>query len=243
MKRITISALALMLFFACSGKKSQTGKEITEQDLLGDWETVSGGDAEYITFAKEEGRNTFSSFLRARLLYSGEWKLENGKLVIVSENGPTNVYREISLKSETLDLDKGKEIYKRMNTSISTEPAKELLKKMAEETKLEFTEPESVQFAWTEKNEGSSEPGVQAFGHKVSCKVMIKTDFTELNLTARRVNEFLEKQGFQQDASRTTEIRTGFQKEKVVVFVLLRSNPEAAEGEAAYVDVQAGVTE
>lgn len=243
MKRITISALALMLIFACSGKKSRTGKEITEQDLLGDWETVSGGDAEYITFAKEEGRNTFSSFLRARLLYSGEWKLEGGKLVIVSENGFTNVYTQLSLKAGTLDLDKGKEIYKRMNTSISTEPAKELLKKMAEETGLEFTEPESVQFAWTEKKEDGSEPGIQAFGHKVSCKVIIKTDFSELSAAALKVNEFLEKQGFQQDASRTTEIRTGYRKEKVVVLITLRSHPEAVEGEAAYIDVQAGVTE
>lgn len=243
MRQLIIPAAILMLFFACGGKQTRTGKAITEQDLLGDWETVSGGDAEYITFAKEEGKNTFSSFLRARPLYMGEWKLEQGKLIIISENGPTNIYTQIRLKDGTLDLDNGKEIYKRMNTSISTEPAKELLEKMAEETGLEFTKPESAQFAWTEKNEGASEPGVQAFGYKVSYKVIIKTDFTELNLTARRVNEFLEKQGFQQDASRTTEIRTGFQKEKVVVFVLLRSNPEAVEGEAAYIEVQAGMIE
>ncbi|HUV07087.1 MAG TPA: hypothetical protein VMX75_05110 [Spirochaetia bacterium] len=245
--------IAFLLSLSCTGEEAEKVKEkatvrgevpviaeaaLTEEDLIGDWATLAG-DAEYVTFSKSDGENSYVAYLRGRPLYSGTWILDMGKLTIVADNGSKTVYSKVTLRDGILELNDGEEKYERMVPKTGEEMVRELLTAAARAVPIGFSPVEPAEMSWNAKQDQDAEvKTLKLNGWRMSAEVNIKEDFTELNdLAAKASSFFTDEKGFVLDDLNVTEIAEGYTLGHFVVFIRVRSNPEAAENEPAFVDV------
>ena len=163
MKRLWLLPIVALLLFASCKKQPAVGRAgaVTEAELIGDWTTLKG-DAEYVTFAKADGEYFYGAYLRGRPLYTGTWKLEQGKLTIIADNGTKTIYDMVVIKEGILDLDNGAERYERLVVKTGEDMVKELLDEAAKAAAVGFTPVKAVEMAWNrQQDRGGRDPQPQ----------------------------------------------------------------------------------
>lgn len=76
--------------------------EISDTDLVGDWERLKDGDFEEFSMHSDSGERQFDAWLHHRPETSGTWKFENCVLHIADEHGPSQ-----DAEYTVLGLDRG----------------------------------------------------------------------------------------------------------------------------------------
>jgi hypothetical protein len=231
MKRTAGIAAALAIL----GMLWSCGKDpaVTAEDIAGGWEAIEGG-REAITLDTGSGGNAFSEFLHDRLIRTGVWTLKNNILTIVFQDGSKKVFSRVGLEDGLLRLDD--ERYQRPRPL--EQKARDLLDALARSGIAAFSEPSDTEFTWNDSVSGRT---MAVKGRKIAASIAIRKDFSELAPITRAAARFLFDEGFVQSDRNITEIVTGYERGALKALVVTRTDPEAAAGATAWIDVVIGV--
>lgn len=108
MKKFLATVLSLVFAFslvACGGP----GKEVTREELIGQWIVVQSDQTQYITL---EADGTYISHIEASMGFdydtTNRWSYEDGVYTVYYDDlNTTSVYKKVSLDGNTLYLDNG----------------------------------------------------------------------------------------------------------------------------------------
>lgn len=208
----------LVLFVSCSSGGSK--KELSINDIFGDWTTVSGYDASEILFGIDEntGMPNFYSFLQGRPYESGGCKI-SGNLIIIDLGNAQYVYSNVVIKDDILSfiVDGEKATFKagEFNQSL-----RKLLNYMIDfNTKSGniFSYPEATSFKWV-----NDESENTILGYKMSLTIQKDGKITNSGF----VYSLLDKDGFTSDSKNVTEIASGYIKDNIVCLAIETDDPE-----------------
>jgi hypothetical protein len=101
------TALSMFIIIICAlftfCKTTEQGEPVTEDNLIGYWETIKG-DVEEIAFSVEQGEKIYSSYLNSRLFETGTWELTGNSLIIDLDTGERITYVEVNIAGNILTL-------------------------------------------------------------------------------------------------------------------------------------------
>ncbi len=102
---------------------SEKTMNISEEALLGSWQSLESGYGVVITFRIQNGLRHFVSTLNGLAFEAGQWQLNQGVLTISAADGhPLHIYQHIAIDQNQLSLkeqDGGLERYQRVPDSTS----------------------------------------------------------------------------------------------------------------------------
>lgn len=235
--RILNLLLLLAILAATIGCAPDSGK-LTVDQLVGNYSTVSGYDATEIILGKTAtNKLEFNSFLRGRPYESGTWELKGSDLIVQVSNN-TYTYKEVSLKGKTLSfMENGKpaKFTRTVDSTAGTAPARvetlpDLLARISRSIDPSFPTPTPVVFEWRLKGDKT----VQVNGYRTVAIVTVNGNFTSVN----KSGELLAAEGFGSDPYNTSEILSGFIKDRDVFLVAIRSAPE--DDQSCTVEISCG---
>jgi len=210
------------------------GPAITAKDLSGGWEAIEGGREAIALEAGPAGGAAFHEYLHDRLIRTGAWRLVRNTLTIVFADGTNKVYARVGLENGVLRLDG--ERYRRPRTL--DQKARDLADGLARSGIAAFSAPEAAEFTWADSVSGRT---ATLKGLKIAASLVIHKDFSELSPLTGAAARFLSDEGFALSERNITEIATGYERGALKALVVTRTDPEAAAGSTAWVDVVVGV--
>jgi hypothetical protein len=210
-------AALVLIHISCASKKTSSGSD----QFVGDWYTIKG-DVEAYSFYLDSARGVYSGSLHDRPVVKGSWKVENNKLVLTPEYETGNskpIIYEFMLKSDTLYLNNGEEIYTKTVPLYINYPELEILEKIKWDVGLKFDQPVPAKLNW---HDGTFE------GYSVIIVSKLGSD------DMAGIYGCLQSNGFLSDSLMVSEICSGYIAEQTQGQILLTActaeDPEATDG-------------
>ena len=231
--RLIVIALGAVMINSCSSKKVT----LKYDQILGYWKTLVG-ENEYVQFEKLDSEYVYSAFTYSRLAASGIWEIEENNLLINFDDGSSTSV-SVSFKGDTLVFNEGSEKYTRAiisgdgKTPLAEIGDVEVLEAIIKNVNIIFSEIEPFKEDWVTQTIN---------WQKITTEVVLITDaLSEMVEVGNQISKYLVSQGFNLDSTRTTEVVTGYQKEKLFVMIRLRGLNEPSIGDTCYIDVISGI--
>ncbi|MEJ5284824.1 MAG: hypothetical protein WHS77_07210 [Brevinematales bacterium] len=216
MKKFILFILVLIVSCSSGGSK----KELSINDIFGDWVTISGYDASEISFGVDEntGMPNFYSFLQGRPYESGECKI-SGNLIIIDVGNAQYVYSNVVIKDGVLSFiaDGKKATFKAGEFNQSLRKLLNYMIDFNTKSGNVFSYPEATSFKWV--NEESENT---ILGYKMSLTIQKDGKITNSSF----VYSLLNKGGFTSDLKNVTEIISGYIKDNIVCLAIEIDDPE-----------------
>ena len=229
---IIILLFPLLLLYACIQNKSQ--ESISEEDFLGEWYTIKG-DVDAYSFLKDESSYIFTGTQGMRPVVYGKWKIENGKFIIIMDNGTTTEY-SYELNNDTLVLNNGAEIYTRTEPLEIRHPEAGILADIRSDfSSLKFSQPIPAEIKWgyyIDSIQSYKEFSVQGFSIRAAT-VLPSDEISELY-------NYIRDLGFETDTIFVTEICSGFWDAEHIV-TICTEQPDLAENDSVYINIASGI--
>ncbi len=211
----------LVLVGSCSSGGSK--KELSINDIFGDWVTISGYDASEISFGVDEntGMPNFYSFLQGRPYESGGCKI-SGNLIIIDVGNAQYVYSNVVIKDDILSFiaDGKKATFKAGEFNQSLRKLLTYVIDFNNKCSNVFSYPEATSFKW------NSEEGENTIlGYKMNLTIQKNGKITNSSF----VYSLLNKEGLTSDSRNVTELASGYIKDNVVCLVIETDDPENEE--------------
>lgn len=222
----TVTRLAALLvtiglvLSACSF--NQKGHVPSVDEILGEWQTVSGADAsDYYFSAGTDNVYYFNTSLTGRPYESGTYSIHGDTLRLFANQNNTYECSALLIKGNRLKFtqDGSPVILQGSDRSRRGNPVFRFLRKRSG---LVFAGPLTTTFTWLLP--GGDQVDVDGF--EMTATVPVDGDFTAVNRTAGAIGSELVKMGFSADQLNVTEVMNGYRQNKLVCQIFLQETPD-----------------
>jgi hypothetical protein len=207
----------LLILISCTTKKPSAKTDV----FVGVWYTIKGDVEEYSFYQDSTGGN-YVGTLHDRPMVNGSWKVENNKLIMTPENGQVDAKSfpyAFVLKSDTLYLNGGAEIYTKTVPLYVQHPEVRILVWLKSELGLNFSLPKETEVKWFDET---------LKGYSVSLDSKLGSN------DHSSIVEYISAYGFEPDTLYITEIcngyKTDYANDKILLTICTSQDPEATDG-------------
>jgi hypothetical protein len=221
-KMIFLSAILLALaLLGSSCSLVNKGHTPSADEILGEWQTVSGSDAsDYYFTAGDDGNYYFCTSLTGRPYESGSYTINNGKLLMFANQNNTYECSALLIRGDILRFtqDGMPVILRGSDRSRRCNPIFRLLRKRSG---LNFSGPVTHDFTWLLPGGNQAEVN----GFEMTASLTVEGDFTAANQILKKIGAGLGKLGFSADQANVTEVMNGYRRWEVVCQLFIQEVP------------------
>ncbi len=225
MKSLSLIFLFSSVLYNCT----QPITEVSEKDVLGIWDCVSGCMYEQYEFTINADNHEFYIYSGQRMYNSGNWQLDKNHILLIYETGDSALF-SVESRNDSLIFGGGEMIFIPFlpDTADEMEIMDNPLSGIFE---YDFTVAEPTVFEWNKINEVSSVETFSISGWKVSTAIELENDFTPLMDILNRFSQHLRELGYIDDVYNANEIISGFINDEKVVLILTHVENDEPVGE------------
>ncbi|MCX7820068.1 MAG: hypothetical protein N2258_00135 [Brevinematales bacterium] len=230
MKRFVLFIFALIFVFSCSSNKVK--RELSINDIFGDWVTVSGYDASEVNFTIDGPDLIFTSFLDERIFESGGFEIEGNNVKVTFSDGNETIFSNVVVNENMLSffINGKKATFKAGEFNKRLRKLFDYLLEFNSKSGNVFSNPVATTLDWIGENREEA-----VLGYSMSLTIEKNGKITNGDF----VYTLLEKEGFKTDSRNVTEILTGYVKEDIVCTVVETDDPE--DTNLSYISMKFGI--
>lgn len=203
-----------ILIISCSQNKNQ----LSENSIIGQWECVSGCDAEFYVFSESKAGFEFYNYKNQKIFQTGEYQLKDSLLTLFYPGGVSSMFL-IELKNDSIFLNNGtiKLKYYTEKTNHTNELFTELEELLKVFPELDFGDQIPVDFTYNSKTFDDKYETLTIAGIKIETNVILAGEFVNASDVVNKISNVLTEQGFTLDELNVSEVCSTYTNESLIV--------------------------